>query len=138
MERFESHPSVRHVKEVTSDTKFSFQLVLPWETCQTITQLHKDQDTSRNIPTKTLQTNARDICTSLTDCINSAILNDVFSVELKLPDVTPLYKKIDSEDKSNYQPTNALPSLSKVYEEILYKQLNSFFKTKFSSYLCRF
>ena len=138
MERFESHPSVRHVKEVTSDTKFSFQRVLPWETCQTIIELNKNKATSGNIPTKTLQTIAPDICTPLSDCINSAILNGVFSVELKLADVTRLYKKSDPEDKTNYRPTSALPSLSKVYEEILYKQLNSFFKTKFSSYLCRF
>ena len=138
MERFESHRSVRHVKEVTSDTKSSFQRVLLWEMGQTITKLNKNKVTSGNIPSKTLQTIARDICSPITDSINSAILNGVFSVELKLADVTPLCKKSDPEDKTNYRPTSALPSLSKIYEEILYKQLNSFFKTKFSSHLCRF
>ena len=138
MERFESHRSVRHVKEVISDTKSSFQRVLLWEMGQTITKLNKNKVTSGNIPTKTLQTIARDICSPITDSINSAILNGVFSVELKLADVTPLYKKSDPEDKTNYRPTSALPSLSKIYEEILYKQLNSFFKTKFSPHLCRF
>ena len=138
MERFESHRSVRHVKEVTSDTKSSFQRVLLWEMGQTITKLNKNKVTSGNIPSKTLQTIARDICSPITDSINSAILNGVFSVELKLADVTPLYKKSDPEDKTNYRPTSALPSLSKVYEEILYKQLNSFFKAKFSPHLCRF
>ena len=29
IETFESHPSARYMKEVTSDTKFSFQLELP-------------------------------------------------------------------------------------------------------------
>ena len=105
---------------------------------QTITELNKNKATSGNILTKTMQTIAGDICTSLTDCINSAILDGVFSVSLKLADVTPLYKKSDPEEKTNYRPTSALPSLSKVYEEILYKQLNSFFKTKFSPHLCRF
>ena len=138
MERFESHRSVRHVKEVISDTKSSFQRVLLWEMGQTITKLNKNKVTSGNIPSKTLQTIARDICSPITDSINSAILNGVFSVELKLADVTPLYKKSDPEDKTNYRPTSALPSLSKIYEEILYKQLNSFFKTKFSPHLCRF
>ena len=138
MERFESHRSVRHVKEVISDTKSSFQRVLLWEMGQTITKLNKNKVTSGNIPSKTLQTIARDICSPITDSINSAILNGVFSLELKLADVTPLYKKSDPEDKTNYRPTSALPSLSKIYEEILYKQLNSFFKTKFSPHLCRF
>ena len=44
----------------------------------------------------------RDICAPLTDCINSAILSGVFTDELKLGSVTPLYKKTDSEDKTNY------------------------------------
>ena len=119
MERFESHRSVRHVKEVTSDTKSSFQRVLLWEMGQTITKLNKNKVTSGNIPSKTLQTIARDICSPITDSINSAILNGVFSVELKLADVTPLYKKSDPEDKTNYRPTSALPSLLKIYEQIL-------------------
>ena len=102
METFESHPNDRYIKEVTSDTKLSFQHVLPWETYQTIMELNKNKATSGNIPTKTLKTIARDICVPLTDCINSAILNGVFPDELKLADVTPLYKKNDPEDKTNY------------------------------------
>ena len=76
---FESHPIIRHIKKVTSDTKFSFQHVLPWETYQTIMELNKNKATSRNIPTKTLKTIARDIYVPLTDCINSAFLNGFFS-----------------------------------------------------------
>ena len=87
---------------------------------------------------KALKTIAQDICIPLTDCINSAILNGVFPDELKLADVTPLYKKSDPEDKANYRPISVLPSLSKVYEKTLYKQLNSFFNTKLSPHLCRF
>ena len=90
---FESHSSARHIKEVTSDSKFSFQHILAWETYQTIMGINKNKGTSGNIPTKTSKTIARDICVPLTDFINSAILNGVFSVELKLADATPLYKK---------------------------------------------
>ena len=98
---------------------------------------NKNKTTSGNIPTKTLKKVARDICVPLTDCINSAILNAVFPDELKLADVTPL-KKSGPEDKTNYQPITVLPTLSKVYEKILYKQLNSFFETKLSPHLCGF
>ena len=56
LETFESHPSVRYIKVVTSDTKFSFQHVLPWETYQTIMELNKNKAKSGNIPTKTLKT----------------------------------------------------------------------------------
>ena len=56
LETFESHLSVRHMKKVTSDTKFSFQDVLPLETYQTIMKLNKNKVTRGNIPTKTLKT----------------------------------------------------------------------------------
>ena len=102
METFESHPSVRHIKEVTSDTKFNFQHVYPWETYQTIMELNRNKATSGNIPTETLKMIAQDICVPLTDCINSAILNGVSPDELKLADVTPLYKKSGPEEKTNY------------------------------------
>ena len=36
--------------------------------------------------------------------INSAILNGLFPDELKLVDVTPLYKKSDPEHKTKHQP----------------------------------
>ena len=78
METSESHPSLRHLKEVTSDTKFSFQHGLPWEMYQTIMELNKNKAISGNIPTKALKMIARDICVPLTDFINSAILNGVF------------------------------------------------------------
>ena len=56
LETFESHLSVRHMKKVTSDTKFSFQDVLPLETYQTIMKLNKNKVKRGNIPTKTLKT----------------------------------------------------------------------------------
>ena len=84
LETLESHRRVRHTIEVTSNTKFSFQHVLPWETYQTIMELNKNKATSGNIPTKTLKTIARDISVSLIDGINSAILNDVFPDEIHL------------------------------------------------------
>ena len=119
METVEIHPSVRRIKKVTSDTKFSFQDVLPLETYQTIMELNRRKVTRGNIPTKTLKTNVWDICVPLTDRINSAILNGVFPDELKLADVTPLYKKRYPEDKRNYRLISVLPyypkSMKKYY-----------------------
>ena len=50
----------------------------------------------------------------LSVCMHSTISNGVFPDELQLADVTPLYKKSDSEDKTNYRPITVLPLLSKV------------------------
>ena len=61
LKTLKSHRRVRHTIEVTSDTNFSFQHVLPWETYQTIMELNKNKARSGNIPTKTLKTIPRDI-----------------------------------------------------------------------------
>ena len=138
LEFYETHQSVRDIKSFTSNAKFSFRHVLPWEIYQTILELDDKKSTSGNIPTKALKVIAREICVPLTDCINSGILNGIFPDELKLADVTPIYKKSDPDDKVNYRPISILPSLSKIYEKVIYKQLNSFFETKLSALLCGF
>ena len=79
-----------------------------------------------------------DIYVPLNDCINWAILNGFSPDELKLADVRPLYKKSDPDGKTNYRSVSVLPSLSNVYEKMLYKQLNLFFETKLCPYLCGF
>ena len=35
---------------------------------------------------------------------------------MKYPDVTPVHKKDNKTDKTNYLPISILPNLSKVYE----------------------
>ena len=67
-----------------------------------------------------------------------SILNGKFPEELKLADVIPIFKKLDPFDKANYRPISLLPSLSKVYEKLMYKQLNTFFMKKLSPLLCGF
>ena len=94
--------------------------MLSRETYWAVRKLSKTKPPSRNIPTKTLKTNAGNMCIYLADCINSSILNDVFPDELKLGDVTSLCKKSNPEEKANYQPISVLPSLSKLSEKILY------------------
>ena len=38
----------------------------------------------------------------------------------------------------NYRPISILPPISKIYEKILFKQINLFFQDKFSDLLCGF
>ena len=42
------------------------------------------------------------------------------------------------EDQENYQPVSILPNLSKVFERMIYKQIDSLTEKKFSLYLCHF
>jgi hypothetical protein len=54
-------------------------------------------------------------------------LSGVFPDRLKQAQVTPLYKKNDPLEKTNYRPVSVLPILSKLYETVLEIQLSDFF-----------
>ena len=57
---------------------------------------------------------------------------------MKLANITPVFKKDDRTDKSNYRPISILPNLSKVFEKCIYNQLSIFFEKVLSKYQCGF
>ena len=52
--------------------------------------------------------------------------------------VTPIHKKDDKTDKTNYCPISILPNLSKVYERLMYNQISPYFDSVFSKFQCGF
>ena len=68
-------------------------------------------------------------------CINDSIEKSDFPQSLKLADITPVYKKNDPLDKTNYRPVTILPVVSKIVERIMQKQINDFI-IFLSPYLC--
>ena len=69
------------------------------------------------------------------ELFNNSVLNHDFPNNLKKADVTPLYKKDGNIDKKNYRPISALPSMSKIFERLMFKQISSFIENKSSQYL---
>ena len=58
-----------------------------------------------------------------------------FPENLKLADVTPVFKK---EDKNLAKSVSVLPTLSKVFEEIMQNQVINHVNTFLSPYLCAY
>ena len=73
----------------------------------------------------------------LTTIINNCLKDGLFPNELKLADVSPVFKK-DDLNKENYRPVSILSHMSKVFERIFYKQIDRFMTSKFSPFLCGF
>ena len=69
---------------------------------------------------------------------NISLEKEQFPSELKYADVSPLFKKDDANDKQNYRPISILPSISKVFERLLFHQITNFVSEKMSPYLCGF
>ncbi len=51
----------------------------------------------------------------------------VFPDVLKIARVTPIYKKDDETNFSNYQPISLLPAISKLFEKVIFSQTYNFF-----------
>ena len=54
----------------------------------------------------------------------------LFPKELKLAEVSPIFKKEDDLDKENYRPVSVLPHVSKIFEKIMHHQINDYMKDK--------
>ena len=64
------------------------------------------------------------------------ILNKKFPSRLKLADITPLFKKLETVLKENYRPVSLLPVVSKKFERIMKKQMKPFMEEHLSPHLC--
>ena len=58
---------------------------------------------------------------------NNCVDKGVFPDDLKHADVTPIHKKKDKSDKTNYRPVSILSNISKIYEKLIYNQLYDYF-----------
>ena len=55
------------------------------------------------------------------------ITTGIFPDSFKISKITPLFKKGDVSMLSNYRPISLLPTISKIFERILYNQLYDYF-----------
>ena len=67
--------------------------------------------------------------------LNESIETGTFPDCLKLADITPVFKKKDPLNKTNYRPVSVLPTVSKLFEKITQKQGNGFISNCLSPYL---
>ena len=74
----------------------------------------------------------------LTGVINHSIVTSSFPDELKLAEVMSAFRKYDPLDKENYRPISLLSHTSKIYEKILFNQINDYIEPYFSDLLTDF
>ena len=65
------------------------------------------------------------------------MINGKFPIFLKNANVTPVHKKDDPIDKTNFPPISILPLLSKVFERFICNQLGKYMDTFLNKLLCR-
>ena len=68
--------------------------------------------------------------------INFCIGNLIFPSDLKVADVTSVFKKKSKTSKDNYRPISILPNISKLYERCLSNQIQTYCDNLLSKYQC--
>ena len=97
---------------------------------------HKKAVPSNDIPPNILK-NCSDICdVYISNIVNDSIENDVFDSNLKLADITPVFKDLDRTLKSKYRPVSILPVISKINERTMEEQIGTYVEQFLSPYLC--
>ena len=126
------------IKQHLDGITFTFSHVNPAEVMKQIDLLDSKKSNSGNIPNDVLKGAKELICPYLTDCINSAIYDCKFPVEMKLAELIPVYINDDSRSKENYRTISVLPAVSKVFQRVLKDQISSYFHEILSNILYGF
>ena len=100
-----------------------------------ITSLNaKKATTFNNIPAKKMKQTS-DICSpTLNKIWYEAVSKCTFPAELKLADITAIFKDDDNTIAKNYRPISVLPVVSKVFERLLQSQIFSYIEEYLSPF----
>ena len=137
--KYENHPSIIKINSSVETTQlFDFHFVSSDDISKIINSMDSTRKTSGAIPIKIVKLANKQICKHLENCINECLKQNKFRKELKIADITPIFKKEDPLDKSNYRPISILPTVSKIFQRILFNQLQRFSNKLLLPLLCGF
>ena len=133
--------------------KITFQVATVNEVEQSNKGLLKNKAAGGNIPLKVLKQSSKFCFEELRYCINYAVSHGKFLDSLKIANGTHVHKKDDPTDKTNLHlstkkicPTDktnfravcVLPLPSKLFEKLMYDQLNKYMIRYLNKLLCNF
>ena len=125
-QKYKTHPSIRSWRRnFKGISYFSFQPISMDEVIKVVKNLKHRKAVSGDIATK-IPKECQFTFDVITACINKAIETGNFPDSFKMANVTPVFKKENPLDKSNYRLVSIMPLISKVYERVIYNQLSDY------------
>ena len=94
---------------------------------------------SNDIPKSIIKNFAASYCKKLASIFNDCLKkNNKVSNLIIIAEISPVFKKLDNTSKDNYRSISTLSNFTKLFESILFTQLNKHMQSKFSKYLTGF
>lgn len=107
---------------------FKFSLINKEEVIKIINKLKPKSTYGHDkISNKLLKYVKQEIASPVTAIINQSLETGMFPKLLKIAKVKPLYKKDNEKFFENYRPISILPSISKIFEKVIYNQIYDYF-----------
>ena len=107
----------------------SFSLVPESQVLKYLNNLTANKATGLDaIPSRFVKDGSSIIAQPLAHIINLSLIQGVVPDDLKSARVVPIFKKNDKTSVGNYRPVSILSILSKIYEKVVYDQVESYFK----------
>ena len=110
-----------------TEHRFNFNRITESETLSIINKLKSKNSSGKDeISNKLLKSIKDEIAKPLTIIINQSLKTGIFPEALKIAKVKPFYKKGDNFCLNNYRPISLLPTISKIFERVMFTQLYSY------------
>ena len=136
---FNNHPSIKTIKiKFRKSFSFKFEFVSADKILRYINEIDIKKSSSGEISPAIIKLAKKEILIPITNCINKCISTKSFPDALKVADVIPVFKKEDPKNKANYRPISLLPIISKIFERVLFEQIEKFSEKILSPKLCGF
>ena len=135
--KYRDHPSILQINKRVVGRNFRFSNITKEDLLGEINSLDsKKANTSHSIPVKSLKETFDMTGDYLHEIINKDISNSHFPDMLKLAEILPLHKEGDVMNKTKYRPISILPSISKIYERIMQRQISTFIEEDLFIHMC--
>ena len=128
IKNFSQHPSLLKIKENTNSFAcFWFHTVSKEDLLYQLNSLDPAKATQKcDIPTNITKKNYDIFSEFLFANLNDSILTSLFPEQLKYANIKPVFKKDSCNDERNHRPVSILSNVLKIYERLLYKQLETY------------
>ena len=131
LQKHSLHSSVNLIKQHTNVTDdFDFCVMTEDKMSKYISCLDSKKAPGHDgFQSRLIKLSGTSISASLCMIFNRCVSDCCFPTDMKLSEISPVFKKNDNLDKENYRSVNILTVLSKVFERILSDQLTDYFKS---------